>query len=88
MPEVSLRLNHTGSVNLLASRGTLSAVLELHQKRTTPNRTVTLHLPADPRRKPAQRWLQGIVVALSSADSVSRWPFRMRTRGICWYEIV
>lgn len=41
--QVLLRLNRTGGA-LLASRGKLSAVLELHQRRTILSRSVTMHL--------------------------------------------
>jgi len=41
---VSIRLNKLG-VELLASRRKLSALLELHQARTTLSRAVTLRLP-------------------------------------------
>ncbi len=41
--QVLLRLNQTGGA-LLASRGKLSAVLELHQRRTILSRSVTMHL--------------------------------------------
>ena len=41
--QILLRLNRTGG-DLLASRGKLSAVLELHQRRTILSRSVTMHL--------------------------------------------
>ena len=43
--QVSIRLNKLG-VDLLASRRKLSALVELHQERTTLTRSVTLRLPA------------------------------------------